>query len=124
MSEIYTDYTNKTSITIPDNFIEVKTGDTLTVSDYIQSQIEYHTANNTLSHLLFSALNHYFHSKHLKNDQTNEILKELTNIKKMIRDESFMQKEKSKDYTPGRHQEEADEWNMEEIEDLLEAFGG
>lgn len=124
MSKIYTDYTNKTAITIPDNFIEVKTGDTLKVSDPVQKHIEYHTANNTLSHLLFSALNHYLHSEPKQNEETSEILQELTDIKRMIRNGYFFLKEKEYDDTSTHRLKAADELNMKEIEDLLEAFGG
>ena len=42
MSKIYTDYINKTALTIPGNFIDVKTGESHIVSSKVQDQIEYH----------------------------------------------------------------------------------
>ena len=39
-------------LTIPDKFIEVKTGESYIVSANIHEQIKYHAKNNTLQHLL------------------------------------------------------------------------
>ncbi|MDP4164310.1 MAG: hypothetical protein Q8898_14510 [Bacillota bacterium] len=81
MPRTFTDYLNKTAITLPDTFIDVRTGDSHIVSPKIQNQIEYHANNNTLIHLVLSALNSYLHPRSLKGDN-EEILLELLEIKK------------------------------------------
>src|SRR4051812_27396739 len=90
MTKIYTDYVNKTAITIPDTFIDVKTGESHIVSSKIQDQIEYHAQNNTLIHLLFSALTTYLHPSTI-NGGTEEILFELSEIKKMMQQRPYIQ---------------------------------
>ena len=56
MSKIYTDYINKTAITVPETYIDVKTGESHTGTSKIEDQIEYHAQNSTLVHLLFPHL--------------------------------------------------------------------
>ena len=63
MSKIYTDYINRTALTVPDQFIDVKSGETILVSTEIFEQIEYHAENQTLIHLVLSALTSIFSTK-------------------------------------------------------------
>ena len=90
MSKIYTDYDNKTAITVPETFIDVKTGESHTVSSKIQDQIEYHAQNSTLIHLLFSALTTYLHPRAI-NGGTEEILFELSEMKKILQQGTYIQ---------------------------------
>ncbi|MDE3838782.1 hypothetical protein C0966_05230 [Bacillus methanolicus] len=123
MVKTYTDYINKIAISIPDKFIDVKTGETHAVSQKLQEQIEYHANNSTLIHLVFSALDQYLKPK-AANGVTEEILLELSEIKRMIENgyiplnhspQSFVSK--NKDLTPKSV-------DLKEVEDILEAFGG
>ncbi|MDD9312117.1 hypothetical protein PUS82_12615 [Cytobacillus firmus] len=116
----YTDYANKTALTIPDHFIDVKTGNSVKVSQKIQEQVDYHSNNNTLIHLVLSALNSYLHPKNMNSDI---ILSEIHEIKKMMRS----------GYAAGQtpayketvfHGSKQDEVDLKEVEDVLEAFGG
>lgn len=124
MSRIYTDYINKTAITIPDKFIDVKTGETHNVSTKMQEQIEYHANNGTLMHLVFSALHSYFHPKQMYDGGTKEILFELTEIKKMMQ-QGFIPKHHSHHlYSSHPQQVVPVDLDIKEIEDVLDAFGG
>ncbi|QAS52222.1 hypothetical protein [Halobacillus litoralis] len=122
MSRIYMDYFRKTVITIPDNFIDVKTGDTHPVSPQIIEEMEYHSNNNTLQHLVFSALNDYFHKNTVTKGNSHDVLAELLEIKKILNQGYRNSKEvhlpSQKNVTPTR------KLNIKEIEDVLEAFGG
>lgn len=123
MSRIFTDYYNKTAITLPDEFIDVKTGDSHMVSSKIRDQIEYHAKNNTLIHLVLSALNSYLHPR-LHNGNLDEVLFELSEIKKMMQYGTSQTK-----YSPyvkqlGDLQKESKDLNLEDIEEVLDAFGG
>ncbi|MEC1892251.1 hypothetical protein ACOSZF_12040 [Cytobacillus firmus] len=116
----YTDYANKTALTIPDHFIDVKTGNSVKVSQKIQEQVDYHSNNNTLIHLVLSALNSYLHPKNMNSDI---ILSEIHEIKKM------MQSGYAAGQTPAYketvfHGSKQDEVDLKEVEDVLEAFGG
>lgn len=123
MARTYTDYINKIALTVPDQFIDVKTGTVHSVSQKIQDQIEYHSNNDTLMHLVFSALNGYLHPK-VVHGGTEEILIELMEIKKMLQH----------GYSPQNHSKLAPplynrstgsiELDLKEVEDVLEAFGG
>ncbi len=90
MSKIYTDYVNKTAISVPETYIDVKTGESHTVSSKVQDQIEYHSQNSTLIHLLFSALTTYLHPRAI-NGGTEEILFELSEIKKILQQGTYIQ---------------------------------
>ena len=90
MSKIYTDYVNKTAITVPETYIDVKTGESHIVSSKIQDQIEYHAQNSTLIHLLFSALTTYLHPRVI-NGGTEEVLFELSEIKKILQQGTYIQ---------------------------------
>ena len=124
MSKIYTDYDNKIAITVPETFIDVQTGESHTVSTKIQDQIEYHAQNNTLIHLLFSALTAYLHPRTI-NGGTKEILFELSEMKKLLQQGTYIQnhsyplksiKQKSIESSKGL--------DLKELEDVLDAFGG
>lgn len=122
MSKIYTDYINMTALTIPDKFIDVKTGDSHLVSAKIQEQIEYHTNNNTLIHLVLSALNSYLHPNQL-NGGMGEILFELTEIKKMML-QGYNPKSIQTDYHLDTNKIASTDLDMKDLEDILEIFGG
>ncbi|MBS4192718.1 hypothetical protein KHA94_21485 [Bacillus sp. FJAT-49705] len=123
MSRIYTDYINNIALTLPDRFIDVKTGDSLLVSSKIQEQIEYHANNNTLIHLLLSALNSYFHPKGV-NGGTEEILFQLAEIKKMMQ-HGYPPINNFQGLAPlNNKQGSSNILDMKDLEDVLEVFGG
>jgi hypothetical protein len=123
MPEIFTDYVNKTVLTLPDKFIDVKTGASHIVSKKIQEQVEYHATNNTLIHLLLSALNNYLHPK-LNNGSNEEILFELLEIKNMMQ-QGYAPKNNFQISYPAKHQHKAPiDLEMKDVEDVLDAFGG
>jgi hypothetical protein len=125
MSRIYTDYLNETTLTIPDKFIDVKTGESYIVSDNIHEQIRYHAKNNTLKHLVFSALNHYLQPKISQIDGSREIMIELLALKKMLQQGSFMyKKDPIVDLSPESKKEVSAELSIKDIQEILEAFGG
>lgn len=126
MSRTYTDYHNKTAITLPETFIDVKTGDSYSVTPKIQEQIEYHAKNSTLIHLVLSALNQYLHPRALHGG-TEEILFELSEIKRI------MQKGNTFGNTFQNHNQVINrpnklnasiEVDMKELEEIIDAFGG
>lgn len=121
MSKLYTDYFNQTALTVPSHFIDVKSGETLGVSTEIFKQIEYHTENQTLIHLVLSALTEYFHP--IKKKGPNEdILMELVEIKKMLQEHqinnSYVSLPKKKT------QQKSTNLDIKEVDDILEVFGG
>jgi hypothetical protein len=124
MTKIYTDYVNKTAITIPETFIDVKTGESHTVSSKIQDQIEYHAQNNTLVHLLISALTSYLQPKVIDGG-TEEILFELSEIKKMMQQRPYIQNNSYQ--LESFHEKPIESLNgidLKELEEVLDAFGG
>ncbi|GKU80710.1 hypothetical protein [Niallia sp. NCCP-28] len=124
MSKMYTDYTNMTAITIPDQFIDVKTGDSQLITAKMQEQIEYHTHNQTLLHLLLSALNSYLHPK-IAHEGTKEILAELSEIKEMMMQTySTPSNYPIKSLIKHNPKTVSAELNMKDVEDILEIFGG
>jgi hypothetical protein len=123
MSKIFTDYVNKTAITIPERFIDVKTAESHSVSQKVQDQIDYHTQNNTLIHLVMSALTDYLHPKKVKGG-AEEILSELSEIKRMMQQMPTL-----KNSSPlFMHQHEPLkaplDVDLKELEEVLDAFGG
>lgn len=124
MSRTYTDYINKAAITIPDKFIDVKTGDSHNVSSKIQEQIEYHTNNDTLMHLIFSALNYYFHPKAISNKGSDQLLLEILEIKNMLQQGNPLGFNSYSASLPRKVHVKSSEVNLEEVKDILEAFGG
>ncbi|WP_034669647.1 hypothetical protein [Bacillus methanolicus] len=122
MFRIYTDNINKIAITVPERFTDVKTGNTHAVSPKIQEQIEYHAKNNTLIHLVFSALNSYLNQK-ITNGSTSEILNELAEIKKIL-EHGYIPVNHKPDSLLVENQNLPSNVDLSEVEDVLEAFGG
>ncbi|MGN7479701.1 dehydrogenase [Solibacillus silvestris] len=121
MSKLYTDYINQTALTVPPRFIDVKSGETLEVSTEIFNQIEYHTENQTLIHLILSALNEYFHP--IKKRQPNEdILTELVQIKKMLQrhqmNNAYVRMPKKMALA------KTTDLDLKDVDNILEVFGG
>jgi len=121
MSKMYTDYINKTALTVPDQFIDVKNGETLKVSTEINEQIEYHAENQTLIHLVLSALHHYIHSNRV-NVGSEEILLELAEIKQML--QGYRPNTSLSSSPIKKSQKDVTDLDMKEVEDILEVFGG
>lgn len=123
MSRMYTDFVNKTALTVPDKFIDVKTGESFSVTANVAEQIEYHANNNTLIHLVLSALNQYLNPKSV-NGNNAQILLELSEIKRMMQ----------QGYRPNNHllfngsgynvRKSTVAPDITELEDVLDAFGG
>jgi hypothetical protein len=121
MSKMYTDYINRTALTVPDLFIDVKSGETISVSTEIFEQIEYHSENQTLIHLVLSALHQYLQPNQT-NRNSNEIFLELAEIKKMLQGYPTVT---ARTRLPVQSvPEEIDDLDMKEVEDILEVFGG
>ncbi|WP_406945495.1 dehydrogenase [Halobacillus sp. SY10] len=122
MSNVYHDYFKQTVLTIPDSFIDVKTGDHHSVPPEILEEIAYHSENNTLNHLIFSALSHYFHKTATPQQEgTNGVLSELLEIKRLLAGGSFQRGSVPSSTNKPTVSQGMD---IQEIEDLLEAFGG
>ncbi|WP_173917511.1 hypothetical protein [Halobacillus sp. Marseille-Q1614] len=124
MSRTYRDYFNQTVLTIPDTFIDVKTGDTRQVTSKVIEQIEYHSENNTFLHLIISSLHEYFHKRPVHNQNTGDLLTELLEIKKLLISGAAVPAQAA----PFRNNEAGSlspqEINIKEIADVLEAFSG
>ncbi|PLR97525.1 hypothetical protein [Bacillus sp. T33-2] len=124
-TKTYTDFINKTAITVPDRFIDVKTGNSLSVSPKIQEQIEYHTNNNTLVHLLLSALNHYFHKPvPVPKGAPQDVLQELSEIRRMLQQGYIPLGPAPKPSRIKEGRKEPKAVDLLEVKDVLEAFGG
>ncbi|KAA9025699.1 hypothetical protein [Niallia endozanthoxylica] len=127
MSKIHTDYVNKVAIMIPEKFIDVKSGESYAVSQKVQEQIEYHADNSTLVHLVMSALTSYLHPKKGSGGGNDEILYELSEIKKMLKEMpagplNKLNKQKvNQQQKPLKTDIDVD---LKELEEILEAFGG
>ncbi|WP_421378396.1 hypothetical protein ACOJQI_12890 [Bacillus salacetis] len=121
MGETYTDYVNKVAITVPEKYIDIKTGDTHTVSQLIQEQIEYHAHNHTLVHLVFSALDQYFKPA-AKSGTNADILQELEAIKTMLQ-QGYVTAS-NVPVSTAKDQQAPKPLNMRDLNDILEAFGG
>lgn len=121
MSKLYTDYFNKTALTVPSHFIDVKSGETVGVSTEILKQIEYHAENQTLNHLLLSALTEYFHPA--KKIQLNEdILVALVEIKQLLQGHQVNNVYAS---IPTRKvKTNSTHLDIQEVDDILDVFGG
>ena len=92
------------------------------VSSKVREQIEYHSDNQTLIHLVLSALTSYLHPKRI-NGGTKEILNELSEIKKLLQEGSFTKIPRNMISTNSQ-KEDVLEMDMKDIEDILEDFGG
>lgn len=124
MSNTYTDYHNKIAITVPERYIDVKTGESYAVSPKITEQIEYHADNSTLSHLVLSALHHYLSPKPVLQGGSSEILQQLADIKAILENGVYQIQPSAQPRGRKDQTEAAKLLNMKEIEDILEAFGG
>ncbi len=123
MTETYKDYVHRIAITLPEEYIDIKTGESHSISQEIKEQLAYHAENNTLVHLIFSALDAYLTSH--KSHSPHAILQELAEIKKMIAHKEFPvpvlpAHEKTLSHSPSK----STSLNMQEVEDVLEAFSG
>ncbi|WP_370222600.1 hypothetical protein [Cytobacillus sp.] len=123
MSKTYTDYLNKTAITISESFIDVKTGNNISVSAKVEEQIKYHAANQTLMHLLLSALHNYLHPK-AAGSSSEVILAEIAELKRLIEGGSITLNIKEKQGYPLNNQTEKADLDFNEVVNVLEAFGG
>ena len=121
MSKIYTDYINRTALTVPDHFIDVKSGETHMVSSEILEQIEYHTENQTLIHLVLSALNQYLQPNQMNQD-SEAVLLELAEIKQML--QGYRPNSTRMSLPIKKTQPEVKDLDMKEVEDILDVFGG
>ena len=121
MAKLYTDYVNQTALTVPSHFIDVKNGETLEVSTEIFNQIEYHTENQTLIHLILSALTEYFHPIK-KREPNKDILMELAEIKQMLQGNQI--KKAYVNIPKKSAQPKITELDLKEVDDILEDFGG
>ncbi|MFT9596897.1 hypothetical protein [Mesobacillus sp.] len=124
MSNTYTDYVNKIAITVPERYIDVKTGESYSISPKIVDQIEYHADNSSLSHLVLSALHHYLNPKPVLSGGSAEILQQLADIRAMLENGTYLIQPPIKERTMKEQTEAAKLLNMKEVEDILEAFGG
>ncbi|MCM3121905.1 hypothetical protein QNH36_14160 [Mesobacillus sp. AQ2] len=124
MSNTYTDYVNKVAITVPDRYIDVKTGESYSISPKVIEQIEYHAENNSLSHLVLAALHHYLTPKPAVNGGSAEILQQLADIRSILDNGSFFIQPSVKSRGTKEQTEAAKLLDMKEVEDILDAFGG
>ncbi|WP_257391851.1 hypothetical protein [Mesobacillus jeotgali] len=124
MSNTYTDYVNKVAITVPDRYIDVKTGESHLISSKVIKQIEYHAENSSLNHLVFAALHHYLTPKTSLDGDSAEILQQLADIRCMLEDGFYVIQPTAKPRTLKEQTDAAKLLNMKEIEDILDAFGG
>ncbi|MEI2663784.1 hypothetical protein [Rossellomorea sp. LJF3] len=128
MPEKYADYFQDTILTIPDSFVNVKTGETKAITSKIKEQVAYHAKNNTLNHLVFSALHDYLH--HAKPVQVtvqseHAILEELVELKRLLLQHGNDSSKTLNEYNIKSPKEQNHaSVGMKEIDDLLEAFGG
>ena len=121
MSKMYTDYINRTALTVPDQFIDVKSGETISVSTEIFEQIEYHSENQTLIHLVLSALHQYFQPNQM-NKSSEEILLQLAEMKQMLQGYPSLS---ARTRLPVQSApQEIEDLDMKEVEDILDVFGG
>ncbi|SFG12932.1 hypothetical protein SAMN05216353_12411 [Halobacillus alkaliphilus] len=123
MSRIYRDYFNQTVLTIPDSFIDVKTGEKRLVAPPIIEQLEYHSRNNTLQHFIISALTSYLIASPNHQGHADEVLQELLEIKRMLQVGNGGNHNMDKT-SVGNKFFSSGEVGSKEIEDVLEAFGG
>ncbi|MBT2690114.1 hypothetical protein J7I93_18255 [Bacillus sp. ISL-47] len=125
MSKTYTDYFNKTAITFTESFIDVKTGNSIPISPKVQEQIEYHSKNQTLNHLILSALHSYLHPRRAAAGSQDLILQEISELKKLIEGGSIsINPAVKKPINTDPYQREKAALDLNEVEDVLEAFGG
>ncbi|WP_061810745.1 hypothetical protein [Rossellomorea vietnamensis] len=128
MPKKYADYFQDTILTIPESFVNVKTGETKAITSKVVEQVAYHAKNNTLIHLVFSALDDYLH--HVKPVQVHRqsehaILEELLELKRLLLQNGNDSSKNLNEYTvKSPKEQDHTSVGMKEIDDLLEAFGG
>jgi hypothetical protein len=123
MFKTYTDYVNKTALTLSETFIDVKTGNSTPVSSKVKEQIEYHATNQTLMHLVLSALHNYLHPK-TSNSSNEMILAEIAELRRLIEGGSIpSNRTRNHEFTFKNNTEKVD-LDINEVVDVLEAFGG
>ncbi|MBM7553116.1 hypothetical protein [Thalassobacillus pellis] len=123
MEETYTDYVNKVAITLPEEYIDIKTGDARVVSEKIQEQLAYHAENNTLIHLLLSALEHYF--KPGSTSGVNQaVLQELSAIKWMLQNGNVTVGHSGRQSFQVGERKQVKGVDLEEVAEVIEAYGG
>ncbi|WP_170169156.1 hypothetical protein [Mesobacillus subterraneus] len=124
MSNTYTDYENKIAITVPERYIDVKTGESYSVSPKIVDQIEYHAENSTLNHLVFAALHFYLNPRPSVNGGAGEILRQLADIKSILEHGVYQFKPAAQQRSNKEETDAVKLLNIKDVEDILEAFGG
>lgn len=122
MFRTYTDYVNKTALTLPDKFIDVRTGESIEVLPKVLEQIEYHSNNSTLIHLVLTALNSYLHPKSISSGNSL-LLEEIREIKRMMQ-MGYLPKGNGQIGNGLTQLNETSNLDLNEVEDVLEAFGG
>ena len=122
MFRTYTDYVNKTALTLPDKFIDVRTGESIEVLPKVLEQIEYHSNNSTLIHLVLTALNSYLQPKSI-NTGNNILLEEIREIKRMMQ-MGYLPRGNGQMGNGPAQLNETSNLDLIEVEDVLEAFGG
>lgn len=123
MSKTYTDYINKTALTINESFIDVKTGSTIQISSKVKEQIEYHSKNQTLSHFILSALHSYMHPR-ISAGNNDLILQEIAELRNLILDGSYALNNAAKPVPSASLQKKKALLDLNEVKDVLDAFGG
>ncbi|WP_407271082.1 hypothetical protein [Radiobacillus sp. PE A8.2] len=122
MSTTYTDYIHKVAVTMLEEYIDVRTGETHEVTSIVHDQIAYHAENGTLGHLVFSALHHFLHGKQTSQKKIDEILYQLSDIRAMM-DQGYTTSIRPTGKTTSV-QKKINGVDIKEIDDILEAFGG
>ncbi|WP_281659060.1 hypothetical protein [Halobacillus sp. Cin3] len=123
MSHTYRDYFNETVVTIPEKYIDVRTGHAQTVEADVIKELAYHAENNTLQHFLLSALHQYLSAPAAGGTPGGDpVLDELRTIKEMLTRGAFSSGPSSRKSVPPLAASAF--IDQKEIEDMLEAFGG
>ena len=114
------------ALTVPDEYIDTKTGNTHKISSKVEEQIEFHAQNGSLHHFIFSALHDYVSGRRTGNSNqpshSSFILEELAEIKRMLENGSFLPTDQ-RISTPLKPKK-ATSLSLEEVHDILDSFGG
>ena len=124
VSRMYTDYLKEIKLTIPDKFIDVKTGESYDISKTVHDEIEYHATNNTLIHLVFSALQSYLQPHSDSNVNLNKIMFELLELKKLLQQGTLIKADSNLVQKSSQNNNHMNKLNLDEIADVLDAYGG
>jgi len=123
MSWKYSDYLNETVLSIPDKFINVKTGESQYIIQRVHEQLAYHSQNNTLIYLILSALDDYLQPQTSRDAGAEKILTELVEIKKLILNRSTTNHSIINTNSISKPPRQSN-LRLQDIEELIEAFGG